>query len=524
MARGDAGRLLSHSRHGGTSSSYQPDIDGLRAIAVALVLLFHASLGFPGGFVGVDIFFVISGFLITNLILKSLDSGTFSLTDFWVRRITRILPAAWVMVVVVLCAGLVLLVPSDYDSLAQSAIAQQIMLANVYFWKHTGYFAGTAELLPLLHTWSLAVEEQFYLGYPILLMILNRCGRSVMSVVLVLLTVASFVMSVHGVHHHPSATFFFLPTRAWEMSLGGLLCFVPPPARLPRLLAELVGWSALAAMLGASLAFTAATPFPGAAALLPCVAAAVLIWMNAACSTSVARLLAAKPLVFVGLISYSLYLWHWPLFAFSRYWHDAELPVATRWLLLAATAIAATLSWRFVEVPCRNGRNSQSPAGVFGAAALALGCALLCAGLIVWHRGLQWRASPEVQRYHLTASSDPYRHEISVDQAERGDFPVLGDPNGPMSCILWGDSHAMAVMAGLDAACKSLGFRAYQATHSSTPPVVDMVYASQFGLNRLAPQFNAATLNFIRTKRIPVVFLSGRWANYAKLDGFAEHL
>ena len=217
---------------------YRPDVDGLRAVAVMLVLLYHGGLGFSGGYVGVYVFFVISGFLITGLILKEQKAGTFSLRGFWARRIRRIIPAAATMALVTLAAGYFLLFPSDYEELGRSAVAQQLLVSNIFFWRHTGYFAGASELKPLLHTWSLAVEEQFYLGYPFLLLLLARFKRRMAFGVLVGLALASLAVAEYGVWNHPSPTFFFLPTRAWELLLGALICFLPEPVRVrPRLLA-----------------------------------------------------------------------------------------------------------------------------------------------------------------------------------------------------------------------------------------------------------------------------------------------
>ncbi len=178
---------------------YRPDVDGLRAVAVVLVLLFHAGLGFQGGFIGVDVFFVISGYLITGLILRQQEAGIFSLRTFWIRRIRRIVPAATVMAVGVLLAGSVLLLPEDYVEVAESVVAQQFILSNVYFWQSTGYFEGPADLQPMLHTWSLAVEEQFYLVFPLLLIVLRRYRRRVAMGALVLLGLGSLVLSEVGV-------------------------------------------------------------------------------------------------------------------------------------------------------------------------------------------------------------------------------------------------------------------------------------------------------------------------------------
>jgi peptidoglycan/LPS O-acetylase OafA/YrhL len=198
---------------------YRPDVDGLRAIAVAMVVLYHYGFGFSGGFIGVDVFFVIYGFLITGIVLKSLEAREFSLTNFWVRRIRRILPASILTVALVFLFGYFLLLPRHFEELGESAIYQQLFVANFYFWRTGNYFDGASELKPLLHTWSLAVEEQFYIGYPFVLAWLYRFGRNVMFSVLFALTIGSFAVSVFAVPNYPMAAFFLLPTRAWEMLL-----------------------------------------------------------------------------------------------------------------------------------------------------------------------------------------------------------------------------------------------------------------------------------------------------------------
>ena len=235
-----------------TELRYRPDVDGLRAVAVVLVLLFHANLGWAGGFVGVDVFFVISGFLITGVIRKQQHAGTFTMRNFWVRRIRRIIPASILMVGGTLIIGSVVLFRSDFRELVYSAVAQLVMLANVFFWQQTGYFAGSAELKPLMHMWSLAVEEQFYLGYPFLLVLLNRTSNKTAGRVLASIAILSFALSVWGVHHYPRATFFLLPARAWEMLLGGLIWFVPPPKKLTQWKSEALSWFALAGILPVS--------------------------------------------------------------------------------------------------------------------------------------------------------------------------------------------------------------------------------------------------------------------------------
>ncbi len=211
----------------GNSSSHRPDIDGLRALAVLPVLLFHARLGCAGGFVGVDVFFVISGFLISSLILHELEAGTFSLLSFWERRIRRILPALFVVILATVVAGWFLFLPEDFERLGKSIVAQAALASNIYFHlqglTEGGYFATTADTKTLLHTWSLAVEEQFYLFFPILIMVLVRAKRNLLLPVIIGLAIGSFGLSVYGSYAFPSATFFLLPTRAWELLLGALL-------------------------------------------------------------------------------------------------------------------------------------------------------------------------------------------------------------------------------------------------------------------------------------------------------------
>src|SRR3954464_14933807 len=208
--------------------NYRPDIDGLRALAVLPVLLFHADLACPGGYVGVDVFFVISGYLITSLILKDLDRGTFSLADFWMRRIRRILPALVAVTMVTALAGWFLLIPSAYASLGKSIVGLALLVSNMQFWRETGYFTATAEEKPLLHTWSLAVEEQFYLFVPVLLLMLARVLRLRRAFWLIALAaVASLGLSIYGTKWYAAATFYLLPTRAWELFVGSLLAIRP---------------------------------------------------------------------------------------------------------------------------------------------------------------------------------------------------------------------------------------------------------------------------------------------------------
>ena len=288
-------------------SSYRRDIDGLRALAVLPVLLFHAKLGCPGGFVGVDVFFVISGFLISSLILKELDDGTFSLITFWERRIRRILPALTVVVLTCLVAGWILYLPEDFEMLGKSVIAQATLLSNVFFYRQGlvggGYFAAASDTKTLLHTWSLAVEEQFYLLFPLLLLFLARYRRLFLAPTIAGLVVVSLVLSIVGSYSYPQATFYLLPARAWELLLGSLLTLMRGRFALGGLLRETAGWFGISLVGYAMLFYGVDTRFPGAAAISPCLGAALIIFSSESRLSFVGRILSIKPVVFVGLIS-----------------------------------------------------------------------------------------------------------------------------------------------------------------------------------------------------------------------------
>jgi peptidoglycan/LPS O-acetylase OafA/YrhL len=493
---------------------YRPDVDGLRAVAVILVLLFHAELGLTGGYIGVDIFFVISGFLITGLILKEQRENSFTLANFWIRRIRRIIPASMAMVLSVLVVGLVILLPSDYEELAKSAIAQQFMLSNVYFWKNTGYFDGPSDLKPLLHTWSLAVEEQFYLGYPFLLLLLQRVRRGRVAIVLSVLLLFSFVISQYGVTHHPSATFFLLPTRAWEMLLGGMICFMPSADRLPRWLVSLCSWLSLAAIGYASYVYTSATPFPGIAALLPCGGAAILIYANSAHTSLPAAILASKPMVFVGLISYSLYLWHWPILAFTRYWLGAALPVAVACTALLCSVVIAAISWRYVEQPFRVAKKEQkSNAGLLSAYALSSSICIALSLLIFATDGFRFRFGQDVLIYDQRVPGAVLAEmNGDIEMVRQRKLPRIGrnsaaNDAGAPDFILWGDSHARMLASGCDVLASQRNLCGIVAARGGHGPFLDYGVDEQI-------QWNREILNLITSQRIKAVILAGRWEAY----------
>lgn len=442
---------------------HRAEIDGLRAVAVIPVILFHAGFAtFGGGYVGVDVFFVISGYLITTLLLADLSAGRYSLLDFYERRARRLLPALFTVLAVCLPLGWLWLLPADLQELLQSTAAVALFASNILFWRQSGYFDTVAELKPLLHTWSLGVEEQFYLLFPLALWLVWRHARRALVGLIVLALLLSLAAADWGSHHKPSAAFFLLPTRAWELAVGALvachLAGTPSPALAsPR--ATLFAGTGLLMILGSALIYDRRTPFPGLYALAPTLGAALVI-LFATPDNRVGRLLGTRTLVGIGLISYSAYLWHQPLFAFAR----------IRWLedahgaVMAALSLAALglgyLTWRHVERSFRQ-RERVGRRTVFGLA-MAGSAGFLAIGLAGYFGdGLTQRyANTQVPIHALARILDVYEHYDyksvlrfgschsvpAADLTRNGCIDVR-----QKNILLWGDSYAAALYPGLAA-------------------------------------------------------------------------
>ncbi len=501
------------------SCGYRPDIDGLRALAIIPVLLYHAGLGCPGGYIGVDIFFVISGYLITALILRDLEQGTFSLADFWERRVRRIFPALTACVAVTLLAGWFLLLPRDLESLGDSAVAQGVMGANFYFWQTTNYFGGENLTKPLLHTWSLAVEEQFYILLPLALLGLFACQirkRKLIASLLAILWLASFAISVWGIHHQPYATFFLLPTRAWELLCGGLIAVIPLRKHLPAWLTEATSGIGLLAILLPIFSYTENTPFPSWAALPPCLGTAAIIWANQHNTSLTARTLSLAPLRWIGIISYSLYLWHWPLLAFSDYWKTDTFAIHTRWALVSLAFIFAWLSWKWIEIPFRRKQICRTRKSIFTAAALTSVTLISTGAWFSIAHGLPARLPESVrtliqenderQKARLSAS-DP-ANGLSIKKIQSGKLPTLGKAvSEKPHFLVWGDSHAKVQLSLFDELAKKRKISGHAITVYGTPPLVS---------EKTQDRFAEAVLQHIANTQIEDVFLVGYWSLYQK--------
>jgi len=339
---------------------YRAEIDGLRAIAVVPIILFHAGFEyFSGGFVGVDVFFVISGYLITTIILSEKEQGTFSLVNFYERRFRRILPALFMVMLVSLIFSLLWLMPSYMEDFSQSLMAVSTFSSNILFWRESGYWEISNELKPLLHTWSLAVEEQYYVLYPLFLMQIWHFRKDWILGSFIVIAAISLATAQWGAYNKPIPTFYLLPTRGWELAIGAGIAyyFLYRKQTVRTLLShksvnEALGLLGLLMISYAVYVFDKGTPFPSLYALVPTVGTGLIILFSSS-QTMVGRLLSIKPLVAVGLISYGAYLWHWPLLVFARHLSLTEPSELTFAILALLSFPLAYLSWRYIEKPFR---------------------------------------------------------------------------------------------------------------------------------------------------------------------------
>lgn len=440
---------------------YRPEIDGLRSVAVLPVILYHAGVElFPGGYVGVDIFFVISGFLITSIILAEMLAGRFSLINFYERRARRILPALFVVMLVCLPLAWTMLDPEDFKYFSKSLVAVPTFSSNLLFWLESGYFDPSAELKPLLHTWTLAVEEQYYLFFPLILMMAWRLGFRWLVGMLSVIAVLSLLIAEAGVRNDSASTFYLLHARAWELLVGSFIAFYlvkrPSVTRDNPMLDQAAALLGIGLIAYAVTRFDSSTPFPGVHALVPTLGAALII-LFAHADTWVGRVLSSRPLVLIGMISYSAYLWHQPLFAFARH-HSLIQPALSIMLALACLSLVlAWLSWRFIEQPLRSKDTfNRTQIFSFGATASAVFIAVGLTGYL--NNGFTGRFSVDPTIYEEFA--DPQVRD-RCDRNLHGnywnvDFCLFGlaQPNATPDVAVFGDSHSEALLSTFDAAAR----------------------------------------------------------------------
>jgi peptidoglycan/LPS O-acetylase OafA/YrhL len=506
------------------SPNYRPDIDGLRAIAVLAVVFYHADVAlFSGGFVGVDVFFVISGYLITSLIHGHCRTNQFSIVEFYERRIRRIFPALFVMVAFCFLAGGLLMMPLDYKQLGYSAVANSLFASNVLFWLRTGYFDADAEVKPLLHTWSLAVEEQFYIFFPIFLLLLYKYWREHVAVAVLMLAAGSFILSVWQTYNAPEGAFYLPLGRAWELMVGASLALSINQLPYRKDIDEIAGIIGIAAVFGSIFLLTTGTPFPGLAAFPACAGTAAIIYSGHNGGRLAGRLLSMRAVVFVGLISYSLYLWHWPLIVFLKYFLSRQLTSAETLLVLALSIAASIASYRLVELPFRKrriaGTRPKLALFAFGApfASIALGL------LLYLTNGLPQRLPPAIVTLAMGAWDTPLGqspcHSRSSVEILSDKVCMSGEGNSQNpSVAIFGDSFAIALMPGIEASAKRNGETVAILTQGGCYPLAGIFH----GDGRCAP-FIDASLAFIRSHpSIRRVILAGRWTSAVEGTRFSR--
>ena len=506
---------------------YRPDIDGLRAVAVLSVLAFHIGLGrFQGGFVGVDVFFVISGYLISSIIFAEINESRFTIVGFYERRIRRIFPALFVMLGVSGLLALLYLLPGELIDFAKSLLSATCSTSNLFFWKHSGYFDAPSSN-PLLHTWSLAVEEQFYLSFPVLLLLVRRFFPGRMRAVVVLLFFASLVTSCAVVLRHQNAAFYMPYSRAWELLLGTLLSL-----RILRTLQSapsrnLVALAGMGMILWPVLFYSQQTLFPGFNALLPCVGSALIIWAGEGGGSIVTSILSWRPMVFVGLISYSLYLWHWPIIVLRRMGmlvglggislggHSLQLS-SHRFDMLIEVLVSfllAILSWKFVEAPFRSGSLRLSGRPLF---ALAVGVMVVFLGggsWVVLAQGLPDRFSEK--SLQVASAIDPQQAIRSMrtgtcfitteDDFKAYDFGAcLHEDKQKKNYLLLGDSHSAMLWSALASNLKDSNVM--QASSADCVPSL-----APSGSEDCRKMMAYIFQSYLPAHRIQGLFLAGRW-------------
>lgn len=498
---------------------HRSEIDGLRAVAVIPVVLFHAGVPLlPGGYIGVDVFFVISGYLITSITLDGIARGTFTFGEFYERRARRILPALVFMLALTTVAAWFWLLPSAFRHFGISAAAVALFASNLYFLRTTDYFAAPTELVPLVHTWSLGVEEQFYLVFPILAVLLAVRQRAI--IVIVVLILVSLGLAQGTATAHPAAGFYLLPTRAWELLAGSLVAYgAPSLSAVRRDRKDLLALGGFVALAGSYLIYDRDTPFPSLYAALPVAGAALVIAFGTA-ETRVGRLLSWPPLVFIGLISYSTYLWHQPLFAFARHMSLEEPPAIVFALLALAAFGMGAASWRLIERPFRDRawltrRQVFSGAGICSVLVLAFGVACHLT------HGMRSRFSQEllaITEPEATWSRDPC-HRTGFQVSDLFTSCVLGDKSNIIGALI-GDSHAAAVAQGLGSALSEQGVGLLQLTLNGCPPIED-VYRADMGLAHACAAFNREVAKFLEARQsLQHVVVVSRWTRFIMPAGF----
>jgi peptidoglycan/LPS O-acetylase OafA/YrhL len=506
---------------------YREDIDWLRAIAVLSVVAFHFEApAVFGGFVGVDIFFVISGYLITGIIQSEVGAGDFSFARFYERRVRRLLPALYAMVALTAIPSFYYLLTSERHEFFRSVAAVVTFTSNFFFWAQTGYFDHAAVEKPLLHTWSLAVEEQFYLALPVLMWLLLRGAKQArwrLPIALAMLSAASFALCIWLMKTDRSAAAFFMsPPRAWEFLIGGMIAVKGFPVLRNAALRGIARGIALVMLAIPVFSLRQGPGFPGVNALLPCIGAALFIWSGIGVTTVSRSAFSPLEMVrFFGRISYSLYLWHWPLFTFARFSKTSlTLTPFDKIALFALTVAISYLSWRFVEQPFRRGPLAPTRRAAFRIAGVSTAVLLAAsfAGMVFSNSATEAdRTAQRLEAYDTYAFQPLYRYGACfVQNFAAFDDKCLAMAAGKRNVLLWGDSLAAHYFHGFEKTLDPQATNILQATQAACMPT--LASASQ-GL-ATCRQFAARMETFFADNKPDLIVLSADWAEYARGSRF----
>ena len=494
--------------------TYRPEIDGLRALAVLPVILFHANKDWlSGGYVGVDVFFVISGYLIAGIIAREIANGEFSLSNFYERRARRILPALLVVSFATIPFAYFWLSPADLKDHMQSLAAVAAFGSNILFWQESGYFDTTSELKSLLHTWSLAVEEQYYILFPLILVALSRSGTRAVVAGLTLILLISFLTAEYWIRHDEALAFYLLPTRAWELMVGALAALAITREQASpgnRVVTE------LGAILGATLiivptiVYDEYTPFPGWYALAPTLGA-VLVLVMATPQTFIGRALSHQTFVSVGLLSYSAYLWHQPVFALAR--HSSITELSDLWMVILSilSLVLAYFSYRYVERPFRDKRRVDRGV-IFSLSAIGL-LGIFSIG-VIGHFADGWPsrfAADTIALNDMALAHEQLRDDGGCNRTKQ-EVHLSGCVHGAdvaPTIALIGDSHASTLVYELGVMLKQRNQSFVQHTKNGCPFSLNLVTSE----NRNCKEFFAAVLDDLGHRKIATVLVFSRWAH-----------
>ena len=499
---------------------YRAEIDGLRALAVMPVILFHAGFEwFSGGFIGVDVFFVISGYLITTIIISEMAEDKFSIVNFYERRARRILPALFFVMAFCLPFAWLWLTPNDLKDFGKSLVAVSTFSSNILFWLESGYFDTAAELKPLLHTWSLAVEEQYYILFPVFLMLTWRLG---IKWVLILLSIVFFIslgVAQWSAYKSPSAAFFLLPTRGWELLIGvfAALYLKYNPYLKSHTLNQALSLFGFGMIVYSIIAFDETTPFPGLYALIPTIGTVLLI-LCAVPKTYVHKLLSLKFFVGIGLISYSAYLWHQPLLAFARHRLLGEVSDLTLVALCLISLVLAWFSWKFVEAPFRNKKTFTRNKIFF----FSMACIIIFSSLgLSMHLkngygdrvNFTEQLASSFERPSLENCFDtPFNHSAE----EWG--CILGRGEGEINFILFGDSHSLSLKTLIDKKAKKKGIKVFYTGSSGCLPFLGIHPKRNDQYENNCNLLNKRVFELAKSADVDGIILSARWSYYTYGD------